>query len=429
MKYFGTDGIRGVVGKTLTLDLVAKVGKAIALQKYQSAVIGWDTRKSSSSIVKQLTKTLKHKGLKVTHIGVVPTAALAFFTRELKQDIGIMITASHNPPNYNGIKLFAPTGEKLDEQLTGQIDRLIDMEELWQDLLVAKFAPVFKDKKLPRVVLDCANGSGSIVAQDVLKRLGFDVELHNVQTDGNNININCGAVYPGYLTGLIDGQVGFAFDGDADRCVAVDESGTVVLGDILLAALARHLKTNKFVTTVMFNTGTEKWLNSHGVEVIRTPVGDKYVYAELKKLNNDGAVFGGEPSGHIIFPSLFPSGDGLVTALTVLQMIVEDGRTLRELCADIPVWPGILRNVTTDLPPGEFWKEGCRVLVRKSGTENVTRVLVEGENPERCNEVLLDVIRTSLRENLVTSHIPDVLAIRTPNISDVLVIQTDKGGH
>jgi len=412
MKYFGTDGIRGVVGKTLTMDLVARVGEAIALQNHGRAIIGWDTRKSSNSIVKQLTKTLVAGGVKVTHIGVVPTTVLAFLTKELKCDVGVMITASHNPPNHNGIKLFAPTGEKLDEQSTALIDRLIDLDTLWQDMLVAKFAPVFKDKKLPQVVLDCANGSGASVAIDVFKRLGFDVEAHNTETDGVNINVNCGATCPEYLSERMkNGAVGFAFDGDADRCVASDENGSVVQGDVLLAVLARHLGIAKLVTTVMFNTGTEKWLNRHGVDVIRTPVGDKYVYAELKKLttssplrwgfsSKEGKVFGGEPSGHIIFPNLFPCGDGLITALVTLQIIVESNRPLCELCADVPIWPSILRNTPQDLPAGEYVREDVRVLVRKSGTENVTRVLVEGESLERCNAILSEIIREPC-----TSHI------------------------
>jgi len=392
VKYFGTDGIRGVYGKTLTLDLVAKVGNAIvrvlasgseAIPKCGAvAVIGWDTRKSGNSIVKKLTKTLVSNGIKVIHIGVVPTTALAFMTRELKADLGIMITASHNPPEYNGIKLFASTGEKLDEQATERIDALIDMDTLWQDFLITQFAPKFKNKKLPRVILDCANGSGASVAINVLKRLGFDVEAHNTETDGRNININCGALRP-TLTGF-----GFAFDGDADRCIAVDEDGKIVHGDVLLAVLARHLKAAKLVTTVMFNTGTEKWLNQHGIDVIRTPVGDKYVYAALKS----GGKLGGEPSGHIIFPDIFPCGDGLVTALITLQMMVESGNSLSALCADVPIWPSILRNTPQDIAAGEYWRDGCRVLVRKSGTENTTRVLVEGESLQRCNEILTEII-------------------------------------
>ena len=392
MKYFGTDGIRGVFGKDLTLELVEQVANAVALQNPKRVVIGHDTRGSCGAITDTFTKVLKPCGVHIVNIGVVPTTACAFLTSKLKADIGIMITASHNPHTDNGIKLFNALGEKMDGAELEYIDSLIQPRSIWEDFLFAKFAPSFADKQLPRVAIDFANGSGANVALSVLKRLGFDVVACNNNPDGQNINLNCGAVHPD--TGSLskaNADICFSFDGDADRCMTLGSDGKLISTDVVLAVLSKYLGVKTLVSTTMFNGGVEQYLESQNIKLVRTNVGDRFVFAELKK-HKGGKIIGGEPSGHIIFPDILMAGDGFLCALVILEMVVATGKSIAELTAGIPLWKSILVNTAQDIPAGESVRDGCRVLIRKSGTEKVTRIYIEGETEEQCQATLKKIL-------------------------------------
>jgi len=279
--------------------------------------------------------------------------------------------------------------------------------DLWTDYLVGKFAPVFAGKKLPRVAIDFANGSGADVAIDVLTRLGFELDVYNNAPDGNNINLNCGALYPEGLARVLATKVatqdffrkhhsppsvGFAFDGDADRCVVLDNAGAVIPGDVLLAFLAIHMGATDVVSTVMLNGGAEKYLESRGINVHRTAVGDRHVIAGVERClrrksceatseastRESRVVVAGEPSGHYVFPDIIMCDDGLVSALMVLKMFIENNGAFPPMP---PLWHSVMKNVTGDVP-------NMRILIRKSGTENLTRIYVEGENKDKVEQIV-----------------------------------------
>jgi phosphoglucosamine mutase len=390
MKYFGTDGVRGVFGETLTIKLVKQVATALLSFSPKRVVIGCDTRSSCRPIIDAMTDVISPSA-EIINLGIVPTTALGFLTKELSADLGIMITASHNQPKFNGIKLFNKHGEKLDGVPLERIDELVDPISIWQDYLVERFAPVFRGQTLPKVAIDFANGSGTSVAIDVLSRLGFEIRAENAVPNGEDINLGCGAMHPESLAAVMAGNpgldIGFAFDGDADRCVVLARGGRVIPGDVILAALAVQIGAKNVVSTVMFNGGVETFLTQKGMRVTRTPVGDRFVLAALKKIGRKCRAprcrsLGGEPSGHFVFPEIIMTDDGLVSALMILKSIVTSGKTIDELVAGIPVWHSRLFNTTADLPAREIVTRDSRVLVRKSGTENVTRVYIEAKSPE-----------------------------------------------
>jgi len=271
--------------------------------------------------------------------------------------------------------------------------------KIWIDLLVNKFTPVFKGKNLPHIYADFANGSGTAVAMDVFGRLGFKVTAFNTETDGKNINVDCGATHPEFLKSKMTAGpgghplVGISFDGDADRCIVIDETGKVVTGDVLMAALCLTSNAKTLISTIMFNSGTQKFLEQKGVELVRTKVGDRFIVEAIKQLDNISNIIAGEPSGHYVFPEIFLSGDGLLSALMILKMIVETGKPLNQLCGDIPMWPSILKNVTHEVESGEYWKGDARVLIRKSGTERLWRILVEAPTQKQCQEILDDILK------------------------------------
>jgi phosphoglucosamine mutase len=319
-------------------------------------------------------------------VGIVPSAALAFLTRHNAADYGIMITASHNPPPSNGIKIFNRMGEKLDEATLERLDAMIDAgnpARPWEDFVVSKFASAFKTASKPRVAVDFNNGAGIAVTRNVFKRLNLPYTEANATPTGFNINPNSRA-----FTGVYD--VGFAFDGDADRCLVFDGTGREIGGDVVLAVLAEHLGVKNLVSTVMFNGGIERYLRGKGIKVTRTPVGDRHVLAELDKqrtlTNKKDCIqpqVGGEPSGHYIFPDVLNLDDGLISALMVLKTIVETGKSITELTRGITVWHSKLFNVTDyDGAAGEFKEPNARVLIRKSGTENLTRIYIEAADLE-----------------------------------------------
>ena len=267
--------------------------------------------------------------------------------------------------------------------------------KIWNDFLVDKFQDVFKGKKLPKLVMDFANGAGHEVAMEVLTRLGFEVEEHNTEKDGKNVNVKAGATYPTYLSEKMQSRtnaIGFAFDGDADRCIVIDEQGEIVPADKLMAAFCLFKGAKTLISTVMLNTGIQKYLEDRDIKVIRTPVGERYVVEEFHTGKYGKNVVMGESSDHLVFPEFICASDGLVLVLSTLKMIVESGKSLHETVKPFPMWPSILKNVDFEVKGGEYYQDGARVLIRKSGTERLWRILVEGDTREKCEEILSQIL-------------------------------------
>jgi len=430
MKYFGTDGIRGRVSELLTQEFVERMGHAIATYKQgiKSCVIGCDTRESSSWIVETLSGVLSGYDIKNYFIGVVPTAAVAYMAKHLEVDVGIMITASHNPYEWNGIKLFGVNGEKLDKGELEKVEIALDKKssylssspndgfslltlttESWWSFLVSNFSTLISRKNIdkPFVFLDCANGSGGETAKKVLRLLGFRYRTINNNPNGRNINEKCGATNISSLVKMVKAYavknpsgevVGFAFDGDADRCVAVTKEGEVA-GERLLVALAKHIGVEQLASTILFNKGAEDYLKDKGINLVKTKVGDKYVLQAVKEQN---MVLGGEPNGHIVLPRINVNGDGLITLLMTLRMVVESGKSLYELTKDIPIYPSINLNLKATATQkaaidGELFTSFIqelksqnpeyKIIVRPSGTEDLVRITAEGQNEDKCKEI------------------------------------------
>ena len=443
--YFGTDGIRGVVGKNFDADLVIRTANAAAVfieKRPAKVVIGIDTRASCDSIEHILAGTLAYYGIDVVNVGVVPTAALSFLTKKLKCDLGMMVSASHSPTKYNGIKVVNSLGEKLPQSETCILDKLITKKakpeaiaekvgritkdlkaiKLWQKYLIKLFAPLVKPGT--KVALDGSYGSGVECAREVMRTLGLQVQFFNDLATGFNINEGCGATKPAYMNAAMPGKgfdIGFAFDGDADRCIVFDGEGNHINGDIVIYLLAKYLKSknklkrNKIVSTILFNLGVEKSLNLQGIKLVRTDVGDSNVYHALKVGN---LSMGGETSGHVNFPDILCTGDGLALALMFLAMLGSQDKSLKQLCAEVVTYPQI--NINTECSPEqkkqlfsdkEFLKfvkdtqtkhKDFRIIVRPSGTENIARVTVEGAEIKQCETIAIDItakIRKVLKSN------------------------------
>ena len=418
-RLFGTDGIRGVANRELTPELALRLGRAaghVLGGPGHKVVVGRDTRRSGRMLESALAAGLCSVGIEVRLVGHVPTPGLAYLTRAHGFSAGAVISASHNPAPDNGIKFFGTRGVKLDDALEDRIEAALTGDDAmprpeeggiglvgdarglvktYEDELV-RLAPRLEGA---RVVLDCANGATFRVAPAVFRRAGADVAVLCDQPDGHNINDGCGSTYPERLQDAVverRAQAGFAFDGDGDRCVIVDEKGALHDGDFVLALAARHfaregtLRPPVVVGTVMTNGGLEATLAREGIELVRTQVGDRYVWEEMERR---GAILGGEPSGHVIFGDRATTGDGILTALEVLTLAREEGRGIGELAADVEVWPQVLLNVRVarrkewaDVPTFRdeyeraktaLEKEGGRINVRPSGTEPVLRILVE----------------------------------------------------
>ena len=408
-KYFGTDGIRGKAGGLITPSFIKRTANAIALYcgrltEKPYAVMGHDTRDSCTWIIEIFEKVFSQHGIRLHNAGCVPTAALAYLTMHCNAQVGIMITASHNGPKYNGIKLFNPRGEKLGASDIGIIENLIDA---WENFLINTFRHKSKDPK-PRIALDCANGSGTQTAKQVFSALGIQAKFYNTEDDGRNINKNCGALFPQNLAKIIsdDGgfDMGFCFDGDADRLVVLDGGGRVIHGDVLLALLAVHghhpPSKHKLATTILFNGGAEQYLRDHSINVIRTDVGDRHVMAAMTE---HGLTLGGETSGHIIFADIFGTGDGLVTALMTIQMVAVSGRTIADLANDVTLYPSVSHNTIADKKKKaaldtDEWQQflalvqtnhpDFRIIVRPSGTEDLIRLTVEGPDTNVCKKII-----------------------------------------
>ena len=438
-KYFGTDGFRGEANKTLTVDHAFKIGRYLGWYYSRDhkarVVIGKDTRRSSYMFESALCAGLTASGADAYMLHVTSTPSVSFIARADDFDCGIMISASHNPYQDNGIKLINSFGEKMEEAVLDGIEAFLDGgEELpyaegpdigctidysagrnrYIGHLISLATRSYKHRKIG---LDCANGSTWMMAKSIFDALGADTYVINNKPDGININVDCGSTHIEHLQKFVleNGlDVGFAFDGDADRCLAVDEKGNVVNGDHILYICGKYMKENgtlrdsKIVTTIMSNMGLYKALDELGIGYEKTAVGDKYV-AENMRANDH--LLGGEQSGHIIFGRLANSGDGLLTAIKVMEVICESKMSLSELAAGMTMYPQVLKNVivtdkdeTLNCPQvkeavrkaeEEMGSDG-RVVLRKSGTEALLRVMVEATTLATCEEktdAIIDAMR------------------------------------
>jgi phosphoglucosamine mutase len=396
-RYFGTDGVRGVVGEDLTPELVEKVSKAATLWAGGGRVfVGRDTRGSGPELEAAVARGIASAGGTAVLGGVLPTPAVAL----LAEGLGLVVSASHNPPEYNGVKLFVDGGKLSDEQ-DEEIEGLLDaagpgggstevVDEAVDRYLEHVLEHFGSDLTGLRIGVDCANGAYTEIAPRAFEQLGAEVHAVGVEPDGSNINVGCGATDLTRLRHVVTSRaldLGVAFDGDGDRVLAVDERGEPVDGDQIIAVLALHLAVDLVAVTVMTNLGFHRLMTERGVNVVTTPVGDRYV---LEALRRNGGQLGGEQSGHVIWLDNHVTGDGLAASLLLCGAM--RGRTLSEAVAVMPRFPQVLRNVRVEareLPQAvadevdrlnaELGESG-RVLVRRSGTEPMFRVLVEAEN-------------------------------------------------
>ena len=438
-KYFGTDGFRGEANVDLTVEHAYKVGRFLGWYYGQKAkgercriVIGKDTRRSSYMFEYALVSGLTASGADAYLLHVTTTPSVSHVIRTEDFDCGIMISASHNPYYDNGIKVMNGSGEKMEESVILEIEKYLDgeMGELplakrdqigrTQDFaagrnryigyLISIATRSFKGKK---VGLDCANGSASSVAKSVFDALGADTFVINNEPDGLNINTGCGSTHIGRLQAFVKENhldVGFAYDGDADRCLAVDANGEVVDGDRILYICGKYMKeqgnlrNNKIVTTVMSNLGLYKALDREGIGYEKTAVGDKYVYENMSQTGN---CLGGEQSGHIIFSKYATTGDGILTSLKIMEVMLEKKETLSRLASEVTILPQVLKNVRVADKAAALGDEDVkqaaadvekalgsdgRLLLRQSGTEPLIRVMVEAESTEICEKYVDQVI-------------------------------------
>ncbi|GJD46082.1 Phosphoglucosamine mutase [Methylobacterium cerastii] len=436
-KYFGTDGIRGRANGVITPELALKVGQAAGLvfqrgDHRHRVVIGKDTRLSGYMIETALIAGFTSVGMDVLQLGPMPTPAVAMLTRSMRADIGVMISASHNPFEDNGIKLFGPDGFKLNDAIEREIEALIDSElhtKLAGSMSLGRAKRIesvharyieFAKRSLPRnvtldglrIVVDCANGAAYRVAPETLWELGAEVIAIGVEPDGFNINRDVGSTAPAALVAKVRelrADIGIALDGDADRVLIVDEKGQVVDGDQLMAVVARSWKEDDLLTqpgivaTIMSNLGLERYLGGIGLSLARTAVGDRYV---LEHMREHGYNLGGEQSGHIIMSDYATTGDGLVAALQVLSVVQRSEKPVSEVCHCFDPLPQILKNVryrsgeplradsvvTAIEHARERLGNGGRLVIRPSGTEPVIRVMAEGDDRGLVNDVVDEVV-------------------------------------
>ena len=428
-KYFGTDGVRGVANDDLSPELAFKIGRAVAEKLNDDTklmVIGKDTRLSGDMLESALIAGLNSAGFSVIRLGVIPTPAVAFLTRYYKASAGAVISASHNPGEFNGIKFFGSTGFKLPDALEDEIEELIDNPDtefypthekigkvydrpeasrIYIDFLKSTIGESFDGIK---IALDCGHGATYKIAPVLFKELGADVQVINTEPDGMNINLNCGSTNPEIIKTVVsktNADMGFSFDGDGDRLIAVDETGEIMDGDHLIAACALHLKeqgklkNNGVVGTVMTNIGFDECMKKHGVDVFKANVGDRYV---LEMMVKEGFIIGGEQSGHIIFLEDNTTGDGILSALKVAEMKIHQNNKMSELNQLMTTYPQVLVNakvkkknqmkyvddeeIQNEIKKLEEKMSGQgRVLIRPSGTEPLVRVMLEGQDQEQMN--------------------------------------------
>ena len=427
-RLFGTDGVRGKAGvHPLDHETVARLGAALVRAMRPAAdarslrfIIGRDTRESGDWIERELARGVHAEGAAITSAGVIPTPATAYVTRAMGYDAGLVISASHNPFEDNGIKVFSGRGEKFTETLERHVESIVN-DTSWRvppsglppvertDVIDAYLAhtrgALPEPGKLGRfkLAIDTANGATTTVAPRLFRELGFELTVVGNEPDGRNINLDCGSTHPERLAALVrEGghRMGVAFDGDGDRAIFVDHEGRIVDGDAVMLMCARHMKAhgrlpgNALVATVMSNIGLEIALRESGIELVRCPVGDKYVMEEMLKR---GIAIGGEQSGHVIFSDHLFTGDGIATALNVMRVMAETGRELSDLASELVSYPQVLVNVrvrekkelrsvpaiaaSMDRIEEQLAGQG-RLLVRYSGTEPLLRVMIEGKDQQ-----------------------------------------------
>ncbi len=443
-KYFGTDGFRGEANKKLTVEHAFKVGRFLGWyygQDYKARiVIGKDTRRSSYMFEYALAAGLTASGADAFLLHVTTTPSVSFVVRTEDFDCGIMISASHNPYYDNGLKIISGSGKKIEAEVEEKIEAYIDgeMEELplatgekigrtvdyvagrnrYIGHLISMATRSFKNQK---VGLDCSNGSASSIAKSVFDALGAKTYVIHNEPDGTNINRGCGSTHIEVLQQFVLEKgldVGFAFDGDADRCIAVDEKGRIIDGDLILYICGKYMKeegkltNNTVVTTIMSNLGLYKAFDRAGIAYEKTTVGDKYVYANMCE---NGHCLGGEQSGHIIFSKYATTGDGILTALMVMGVMMDRKVSLSSLASEVKIYPQLLKNVrvadkqavkenaavqeAVTAVTGALGENG-RILVRESGTEPVIRVMVEAESDELCEQHVDAVIAVMKAQGL-----------------------------
>ncbi len=443
-KLFGTDGIRGVAGeRPLDAPTIASVGAALAAMGGRLVLIGRDTRSSGPWVEAILRDALSFHGVQATLAGATTTPGVSFLTRRGGFDRGVMISASHNPFQDNGVKIFGPDGMKLSDAEERRIEQFVGSRDASPSPLglyeapteeIRRADPVLRESYVEflsesplngglqgvKVVLDCANGGAFSIAPEVFRRLGAEVVAMCDAPDGRNINESCGALHPEAMARAVvssGAAFGVAFDGDADRAILADEKGGLVDGDFVLFVLGRHFKrrgalpSGVVVTTVMANLGLEVALKREGVDIVRTKVGDRHV---LEEMIRGGHELGGEQSGHTIILKKSPSGDGILSALQMAEIMVAEGRPLSEICAGMVKFPQVLVNVTVKQKPDfsavpEIRREieaahaaldgRGRVVIRYSGTEPKVRVMVEGDRKEEI-EAWAEAIAGSFRRAL-----------------------------
>ena len=416
-RYFGTEGVRGIVGETLTPDLVERLGRAAALWSGRGrAFIGRDTRGSGPMLEDAFAAGVASVGGNAVLGGVLPTPAVAL----LSLDLGIVVSASHNPPEYNGIKFFDGAGQKLTDAAEEEIEALLDEPPRGERGAIDRIgvaADSYTEHVLDRfgsqlggltVAVDCANGAYSGIAPSAFERLGAEVLPLADKPDGTNINVGCGATDLRLLQEQVVGagaDFGVAFDGDGDRMLAVDGDGEIVDGDQILAILALHLQVDTVVVTVMTNLGFHRLMADHGIRVVTTDVGDRYV---LEALRREDAILGGEQSGHLICLDGHVTGDGLAAALLLCRAL--EGRTLAEAAAVMPRFAQVKENLPVQVRelPDDLLAEvqslnqeldgGARVLVRLSGTEPLVRILAEAENEQEAASLCARIAALVRRE-------------------------------
>lgn len=433
-RMFGTDGVRGVAGTELTIDLATKLGQAGAyvLTKEKShkptIMVGCDTRISGGMLANALMAGICSVGANAIYVGVAPTPAIAYLTRKHKVDAGVVISASHNPMEFNGIKFFNGEGYKLSDELEDEIEALIrnDMKDIdfptgagigkidYRFEIVDEYVE-FEKETVPvdlsglKIVIDCAEGASSYTSVKALKDLGADLIAIHTEPDGTNINADCGSTHMDELKARVVSEkadVGIAFDGDADRMLAVDENGKMVDGDEIMAICGNYLKSkgrlakDTIVVTVMTNLGFSIMGKEQDINIEKTKVGDRYV---LENMKENGYNLGGEQSGHVIFLDDNTTGDGLLSALHLLQVMVDTGKPLSELAKVMEVLPQALVNAKVPNDKKESYMEYSdiaeaiaelekkfagegRVLIRPSGTEPLVRVMIEGKDQKVIDE-------------------------------------------
>lgn len=446
MKYFGTDGFRGEANQDLTLYHAIKIGRFLGyyFNKEKNGngkiVIGKDTRRSSYMFEDALSAGITSSGSDAYLLHVTTTPSVSYVVRSEDFDCGLMITASHNPYHDNGIKIINSDGEKMDDEFLQKLEEYIDADIKDIDLKIGEeigrthdfvggrnrytaflIQTVSKSFKGKKVGLDCANGAASSIVKSVYDALGAETYVINNNPDGFNINVDCGSTHIEVLQKYVKENkldCGFAYDGDADRCIAVDENGEVVDGDAILYICGKHMKeegyleSNTIVTTIMSNIGLYKALDKIGINYSKTKVGDKYVHIEMSE---NGYELGGEQSGHIIFSKYANTGDGILTSLRLMEAMIDNKTSLSELRRDLKIYPQVLKNVRVNdkkavlndesikniiEKESESLKDTGRILVRESGTEPLIRVMTEAETEEIADKKVNNIVEAIEKSGL-----------------------------